>query len=171
MKKSIEKAMAELKMGREELSSALGMSRPYITKMLTRPQSEKTQAKVIGMIDDLYLKPKSIGKLTVDLSIDPKFKEEIDKVGIEIEKVVNENNQLKKELDHKNQVLDKCNDLFKDMEYEVNSLNNTVSSLREVLNGLNLENSTLESKNKNINICYSIVCVILTALVVWGFYV
>ena len=84
MKKSIEKAMAELKMGREELSSALGMSRPYITKMLTRPQSEKTQAKVIGMIDDLYLKPKSIGKLTVDLSIDPKFKEEI-------EKVVNEN--------------------------------------------------------------------------------
>ena len=164
MKGSIEKAMAELNMGREELSSALGMSRPYITKMLTRPQSEKTQAKVIGMIDDLYLKPKSIGKLTVDLSIDPKFKEEI-------EKVVNENNQLKKELDHKNQVLDKRNDLFKDMEYEVNSLNNTVSSLREVLNGLNLENSTLESKNKDINICYSIVCVILTVLVVWGFYV
>ena len=116
------------------------------------------------MIDDLYLKPKSIGKLTVDLSIDPKFKEEI-------EKVVNENNQLKKELDHKNQVLDKRNDLFKDMEYEVNSLNNTVSSLREVLNGLKLENSTLESKNKDINTCYAIVCVILTALVVWGFYV
>ena len=164
MKKSIEKAMAELKIGREELSSALGMSRPYITKMLTRPQSEKTQAKVVKMIDDLYLKPKSIGKLTVDLSIDPKFKEEIDKVGIE-------NNQLKKELDHKNQVLDKRNDLFKDMEYEVNSLNNTISSLREVLNGLNLENSTLESKNKDINTCYAIVCVILTALVVWGFYV
>ena len=53
MKQSIEKAMAELKMGREELSSALGMSRPYITKMLTRPQSEKTQAKVIGVIDKL----------------------------------------------------------------------------------------------------------------------
>ena len=53
MKGSIEKAMAELNMGREELSSALGMSRPYITKMLTRPQSEKTQAKVIGMIDEL----------------------------------------------------------------------------------------------------------------------
>lgn len=164
MKQSIEKAMAELKMGREELSSALGMSRPYITKMLTRPQSEKTQAKVIGMIDDLYLKPKSIGKLTVDLSIDPKFKEEI-------EKVVNENNQLKKELDHKNQVLDKRNDLFKDMECEVNSLNNTISSMREVLNGLKLKNSTLESKNKDINTCYAIVCVILTALVVWGFYV
>ena len=131
--------------------------------MLTCPQSGKTQTKVIKMIDDLYLKPKSIGKLTVDLSIDPKFKEEI-------EKVVNENNQLKKELDHKNQVLDKRNDLFKDMEYEVNSLNNTVSSLREVLNGLKLENSTLESKNTAINTCSAIVCVILTVLVVWGFY-
>ena len=132
--------------------------------MLTCPQSGKTQTKVIKMIDDLYLKPKSIGKLTVDLSIYPKFKEEI-------EKVVNENNQLKKELDHKNQVLDKRNDLFKDMEYEVNSLNNTVSSLREVLNGLKLENSTLESKNKDINTCYAIVCVILILLVAWGFYV
>ena len=57
------------------------------------------------------------------------------------------------------------------MEYEVNSLNNTVSSMREVLNGLKLENSTLESKNKEIKTCYSIVCIILTALVVWGFYV
>lgn len=53
MKESIEKAMAELKLNRHELSSALGMSRPYITKMLTCPQSEKTQAKVVKMIDGL----------------------------------------------------------------------------------------------------------------------
>lgn len=161
----IKQAMSDFGLGREELSRKLGYSDPYITKMLTLPQSEKVKKKVSEKIDNLYQPKKSIGTLVVDLEQSPEFKKAIAETKAEIKKVAEENEQLKKELeesrekarsakahseevvkysldlekelDHKNQVLDKRNDLFKDAEYEIASLNKTIESLQTVLNEKN----------------------------------
>ena len=199
MKQSIEKAMAELKMSREELSSALGMSRPYITKMLTRPQSEKTQAKVIGMIDELMQSggaknipiPDSTEKFLLKGIVDAR------------DKTIKELNQA---LEYKDQLLAKNEDDFQKKSKELRECKCDILELSKTVAGYQNENSDLslvisvqqksivdkagelleikllnsdlsnqieilKRKNKDINICYSIVCAILTVLVVWGFYV
>ena len=207
MKGSIEKAMAELKIGREELSSALGMSRPYITKMLTRPQSEKTQAKVIGMIDKL-IKSKNavlideskqneidefIRKTEEDIAIERGIANNNAKISLEKEKTIKDLNQA---LEYKDQLLakyqddlqkqtnqssDYINDNLKLSEkiQELRSHNHSITSRKnsermqfeKLTTELSNQVEILKRKNKDINICYSIVCVILTALVVRGFYV
>jgi septal ring factor EnvC (AmiA/AmiB activator) len=50
---------------------------------------------------------------------------------------------VKKELEHKNQVLDKRNDLLAHAQYEIESMEKTQSSLRTVLNEVEHENKTL----------------------------
>ncbi len=189
MKQSIEKAMAELNMGREELSSALGMSRPYITKMLTRPQSEKTQNKVVGMIDELM---QSGGvKQAPIASFDES--ELLDAISSDKDKTIKELNQA---LEYKDQLLAKYRD---DLQKQTNQSNDYINDnlkLSEKVHALRNHNHSITSrknsermqfekltadlsnqvaflkrKNKDINTCYSIVCIILTALVVWGFYV
>ena len=108
MKQSIEKAMTELKMGREELSCMLGFSRQYITKMLTRPQSEKTQNKVIGMIDDLVKNKNMMSMSCLEIkgvSID------------ERDKVIKELNQA---LEYKDQLLARNED---DLHKQANRAN------------------------------------------------
>lgn len=52
-------------------------------------------------------------------------------------------NALKKELEHKNQVLDKRNDLLAHAQYEIESMEKTQASLRTVLNEVEHENKTL----------------------------
>ena len=182
MKQSIEKAMAELNMGREELSSALGMSRPYITKMLTRPQSEKTQSKVVKMIDDLMHSVdgmRQLGGAFRDNSIATN----------DAEKAMKE---LSQALEYKDQLLAKNVDEYKNLSATINERDRDIKlkeiAIRDleeiVLDGtkdktnsersiksLSIENEMLNRKNKDLNIAYMVVCVILTALVVWGFYV
>lgn len=130
----IKQAMSDFGLNREELSMKLGYSAPYITKMLTLPQSEKVKKKVVEKIDNLYQPKQSIGKLVVDLEQSPEFKKVIAETKAEIEKVAEENKQLEKELEHKNQVLDKRNDLLKDAEYEITCLNDTIKNMQIVLN-------------------------------------
>lgn len=189
MKQSIEKAMAELKMGREELSSALGMSRPYITKMLTRPQSEKTQNKVVGMIDELMQSggaknipiPDIAEKLLLRAII-----EERDKTIKDLNQALEYKDQLLAKYQddlqkQTNQSSDYINDNLKLSEkiQELRSHNHSITSRKnsermqfeKLTTELSNQVEILKRKNKDINICYSIVCVILTALVVWGFYV
>lgn len=188
MKQSIEKAMAELNMGREELSSALGMSRPYITKMLPRPQSEKTQNKVVGMIDELM---QSGGvKQAPIASFDES--ELLDAISSDKDKTIKELNQA---LEYKDQLLAKYQD---DLQKQTNQSNDYINDnlkLSEKVHALRSHNHSITSrknsermqfekltadlsnqveilkrKNEDIN-TDSIVCVILTVLVVWGFYV
>ena len=182
MKQSIEKAMAELKMGREELSSALGMSRPYITKMLTRPQSEKTQAKVVKMIDELIESVNVVRQLRDAVSNSQIFIDERDKA-------IKELNQA---LEYKDQLLAKNEDDLHNQTNRVNAYkeDNSKLSLKiyaqqksiedkssELLDckmdnsNIRTELKALKRENKDIQIHHAIVCVILTALVVWGFYV
>lgn len=190
MKKSIEKAMADLNMGREELSSALGMSRPYITKMLTRPQSEKTQAKVIGMIGELMQSGVDVKHVPISACTE---KSMLGAVINERDKTINELNQA---LEYKDQLLakneddlqkqtnqsnDYINDNLKLSEkiHELRSHNHSITSRKnsermqfeKLTADLSNQVEILKRKNKEINTCYAIVCVILTALVVWGFYV
>ena len=185
MKKSIEKAMAELKLNRHELSSALGMSQPYITKMLTCPQSEKTQARVIGMIDELMQSggaknipiPDSAEKFLLKGIIDAR------------DKTIKELNQA---LEYKDQLLAKNED---DLHKQTNRVNaykedNSKLSLKistqqksiedkasELLDckmdnsNIRTELKALKRENKDIQVYYAIVCVILIILVAWGFYV
>ena len=196
MKESIEKAMADLKMGREELSSVLGMSRPYITKMLTCPQSEKTQAKVIKMIDDLIESVNVVRQLRDAVSSSPIIIDERDKA-------IKELNQA---LEYKDQLLARGEDDFqkkskelRECKCDILELSKTVASYQdenselslmisvkqksiedkasELLDckteNLNLSNQVeyLKRENKDIQIHHAIVCVILIILVAWGFYV
>ena len=199
MKQSIEKAMAELKLNRHELSSALGMSRPYITKMLTCPQSEKTQVRVVKMIDELMQSggaknipiPDSAEKFLLKGIIDAR------------DKTIKELNQA---LEYKDQLLAKNEDEFQKKSKELREckcdfleLSKTVAGYQDENSELSLmisvkqksiedkiselldcktENLTLSNQveylkreNKDIQVHHAIVCVILTALVVWGFYV
>ena len=189
MKKSIEKAMAELKLNRHELSSALGMSRPYITKMLTCPQSEKTQARVVKMIDGL-IKNKNMKSMScleaTGVSVDCEKIQEQRKAIKELSQALEYKDQLlaKNEDDlqkQTNQSNDYINDNLKLSEkiQELRSHNHSITSRKnsermqfeKLTTELSNQVGILKRKNKDINTCYAIVCVILTALVVWGFYV
>ena len=184
MKKSIEKAMAELKLNRHELSSALGMSRPYITKMLTCPQSEKTQAKVIKMIDEL-IKNKNMKSMSCL---------ELTGVSVDCEKIQEQQKTIKElnqALEYKDQLLAKNED---DLHKQTNRVNaykedNSKLSLKiytqqksiedkasELLD-CKTENFTLSNQVKYLKrerndaqIHHAIVCVILILSVAWGFY-
>ena len=182
MKQSIEKAMAELNLNRHELSSALGMSRPYITKMLTCPQSEKTQARVVKMIDDLIESVNVVRQLRDAVSNSPIIIDERDKA-------IKELNQA---LEYKDQLLARNEDDLHKQTSRVNAYKDDNSKLslkistqqksiedkaRELLD-CKTENSTLYKKvkylkreNKDLQIHHAIVCVILILLVAWGFYV
>ena len=185
MKESIEKAMADLKMGREELSSALGMSRPYITKMLTCPQSEKTQARVVKMIDEL-IKDENMKSMSCL---------EITGVSVDCEKIQEQQKTIK-EL---NQALEYKDQLLAKNEDDLHKQTNRVNAYKEDNSKLSLKISTqqksiedkaselldcktenftlsnqvkyLKRENKDIQIHHAIICVILIILVAWGFYV
>ena len=199
MIENIEKAMAELKLNRHELSSALGMSRPYITKMLTCPQSEKTQARVVKIIDELMQSggaknipiPDSAEKFLLNGIIDAR------------DKTIKELNQV---LEYKDQLLARGEDEFQKKSKELREckcdfleLSKTVASYQDENSKLSLKISTqqksiedkaselldckmdnsnirtelkaLKRENKDIQVHHAIVCVILIILVAWGFYV
>ena len=199
MIENIEKAMAELKLNRHELSSALGMSRPYITKILTCPQSEKTQARAVKMIDELMQSggaknipiPDSAEKFLLKGIIDAR------------DKTIKELNQA---LEYKDQLLAKNEDDFqkkskelRECKCDILELSKTVASSQAENSKLSLKISTqqksiedkdselsdcktenltlsnqveyLKRENKDIQIHHAIICVILIILVAWGFYV
>ena len=185
MKQSIEKAMAELNLNRHELSSALGMSRPYITKMLTWPQSEKTQARVVKMIDELMQSggaknipiPDSAEKFLLKGIIDAR------------DKTIKELNQA---LEYKDQLLAKNEDdlhkqtnrvnAYKDdnskLSLKISTQQKSIEDKSSELLDCKTENFTLSNQveylkreNKDLQIHHAIVCVILIILVAWGFYV
>ena len=185
MKQSIEKAMADLKMGREELSSALGMSRPYITKMLTCPQSEKTQEKVVKMIDELIknknMKSMSCLELT-GVSVDCEKIQEQQKTIKELSQALEYKDQLlarnaddlHKQTNRVNAYKDDNSKLSLKIYTQQKSIEDKASELLDFKNqnrSLQAELKALKRENKDLQIHHAIVCVILIILVVWEFYV
>ena len=185
MKKSIEKAMAELKLNRHELSSALGMSRPYITKMPTCPQSEKTQARVVKMIDEL-IKDKNMKSMSC---------QEITGVSVDCEKIQEQQKTIKElnqALEYKDQLLARNEDdlhkqtnrvnAYKDdnskLSLKISTQQKSIEDKSSELLDCKTENFTLSNQveylkreNKDLQIHHAIICVILIILVAWGFYV
>lgn len=199
MIENIEKAMAELKLNRHELSSALGMSRPYITKMLTCPQSEKTQARVVKMIDELMQSggaknipiPDSAEKFLLKGIIDAR-----DKTIKELNQALEYKDQLlaknEDEFQKKSKELRECKCDFLELSKTVAGYQDENSELRLMISvkqksiedksselldfknqkrSLQAELKALKRENKDIQIHHAIVCVILIILVAWGFYV
>ena len=182
MKQSIEKAMAELNLNRHELSSALGMSRPYITKMLTCPQSEKTQARVVKMIDDLIESVNVVRQLRDAVSNSPIIIDERDKAIKELNQALEYKDQLlarneddlHKQTSRVNAYKDDNSKLSLKIYTQQKSIEDEASELLDFKNqkrSLQAELKALKRENKDIQIHHAIVCVILTILVAWGFYV
>lgn len=113
MKEKINQALTDFKFNKEQLSVAIGMSKPYISKMLTLPQSKATQKKVIGLIDKLYINTDSFNKQSID-----NLKDENQSLKNTNNDLNSELNSLRKTLEHKDQVLDKRNDLLQKAEYK-----------------------------------------------------
>lgn len=178
MKQSIEKAMTELRMGREELSCMLGFSRQYITKMMTRPQSEKTQNKVIKMIDDL-IESVNVSRQFLDaVSNNPIIIDERDKVIKELNQALEYKDQLlARNEDDLHEQANRANAYKEDnlklsemIENRCLIINQPTSELLEIklLNSdLSDQVEILKRKNKDLNIANMLVCVGLIALFVW----
>ena len=182
MKQSIEKAMAELKLNRHESSSALGMLRPYITKMLTCPQSEKTQARVVKMIDDLIESVNVVRQLCDAVSSSPIIIDERDKAIKELNQALEYKDQLlAKNEDDLHKQTNRVN-AYKDdnskLSLKISTQQKSIEDKASELLDCKTENFTLSNQvkylkreNKDLQIHHAIVCVILILLVAWGFYV
>lgn len=185
MKESIEKAMAKLKLNRHELSSALGMSRPYITKMLTCPQSEKTQARVVKMIDELMQSggaknipiPDSAEKFLLKGIIDARdktIKELNQALEYKDQLLAKNEDDLHKQTNRVNAYQDDNSKLSLKISTQQKSIEDKASELLDFKNqkrSLQAELKALKRENKDIQVHHAIVCVILIILVAWGFYV
>jgi len=77
---------------------------------------------------------------------------------------------LKKELEHKNQVLDKRNDLLADAEYRINALEKTVKHLQTVLNEKTDRIRALKNKILNERVAFGLFVgvLIIFGLLVWS---
>lgn len=127
MKEKINQALTYFKFNKEQLSIAIGMSKPYITKMLKNPQSEATQKKVIGLIDKLYIgnsdffNNQQIENFQVN-----QLRDEVHSLTNSNNNLNSELNSLRKTLDHKDQVLDKRNDMYEKLELKVADLERSI---------------------------------------------
>lgn len=112
------------------LSNALGKYDGYIARIISKPQSEKLQKLLI----------KEINELLVPATIDD---------AMMISKA--EYDSLKKELSHKNQVLDKRNDKYNLLEGEFNKLTQDKEGLIRTINELEQQNKRVVDSNFELN--------------------
>ena len=108
----IDAAKKQLNLGNSELSLQLGHNRNYISRVLHQENPTVEQmTKVVGKVKDLVIEQKNLP---------PEFKHTpiIDAVMVSKD----EYDSLKKELNHKNQVLDKRNAVLKNHIERVNDL-------------------------------------------------
>lgn len=108
------------------LSNALGKYDGYIARIISKPQSERLQKFLI----------KEINELLVPAPIDD---------AMMISKA--EYDSLKKEIDHKNQVLDKRNDKYNLLEGEFNKLTQDKEGLIRTINELEQQNKRVVDSN------------------------
>ena len=132
----IDAAKKQLNLGNSELSLKLGHNRNYISRVLH--QENPTAEQITKVVD----------KVKASL---PEFKHTSIVDAVMVSK--DEYDSLKKELDHKNQVLDKRNDLYRKLELECKDkdeaiklqLENVASKIL-VINELELQLKTTQQK-------------------------
>lgn len=104
----IDAAKKQLNLGNSELSLKLGHNRNYISRVLHQENPTPEQmTKVVAKVNALIGEQKELL---------PEFKHTPIADAVMVSK--DEYDGLKKELDHKNQVLDKRNDLYRKLELE-----------------------------------------------------
>lgn len=139
LKSKIEEAKKTLGLNNHELSLKLGHQKRYITNALLDP-SVKRQKNIILKINALLLKESN--DLTHDFEGKALHKHIDDAMMIS----KSEYESMKKEIDHKNQVLDKRNAVLENSIIEVNKLEVRVESLQKSCFGLDAENLDLKEK-------------------------
>lgn len=117
------------------LSNALGKYDGYIARITSKPQSEKLQKFLIKEINELLV-PATINDAMM------------------ISKA--EYDSLKKEIDHKNQVLDKRNDKYNLLEGEFNKLTQDKEGLIRTINELEQQNKRAVDSNFELNDAISV---------------
>lgn len=140
LKSKIEEAKNKTHMSLHQLSKAIGFNEHYLSAVVKRNRSEETQKKIIVLLDDLI--QKSQQELTHDFEGKALHKHIDDAMMIS----KSEYESMKKEIDHKNQVLDKRNAVLENSIIEVNKLEVRVESLQKSCLGLDAENSDLKEK-------------------------
>ena len=140
LKSKIEEAKNKTHMSLHQLSKAIGFNEHYLSGIVKRNRSESTQNKVIALLDDLI--QKSQQELTHDFEGKALHKHIDDAVMIS----KSEYESMKKEIDHKNQVLDKRNAVLENSIVKVNELENQVKSLQKDCLNLTSDNDDLEEK-------------------------
>lgn len=139
LKSKVEEAKKTLGLNNHELSLKLGHQKRYITNALLDP-SVKRQKNIIIKIDALLLKESN--DLTHDFEGKALHKHIDDAMMIS----KSEYESMKKEIDHKNQVLDKRNAVLENSIVKVNELENQVKSLQKDCLNLTSDNDDLEEK-------------------------
>ena len=139
LKSKVEEAKKTLGLNNHELSLKLGHQKRYITNALL-DSSEKRKKEIIIKIEALMLKES--GELTHDFQGKALNKHIDDAIMIS----KSEYESMRKEIDHKNQVLDKRNAVLENSIIEVNKLEVRVESLQKSFFGLDAENSDLKEK-------------------------
>ncbi|MED6004896.1 hypothetical protein [Klebsiella pneumoniae] len=160
----INEAKEKLKLSNNQLSYALGKSKPYITKMLNYPQTEKVSKRVISEIDKLLegsnvesfikklnAKNKLIGELQHSVRM---LNGEVEQLKYEHGKKVTE---LRKTIENKIHVINNLDDklIFAKKVHnedlaQINELSKKYKEADEII--LDLENSTVELVKKKIEL-------------------
>lgn len=172
MIKKIHQAKKELGLNNSELSLKMGKSRPYITKMLNQPQSEKVQNKVIAELDKLLSEPEIddtfVSNLADELESKDKeildLKKTIESKDLAISGLIKHNDEAKKIHDKDVKALADKDDQILLLE-ETNQ--HTTDELYCFVNKYKQSESdvaSLKSKIKRERIIILIVIAILTAL-------
>ena len=124
LKSKVEEAKKTLGLNNHDLSLKLGHQKRYITNALLDP-SLKRQKNIIRKIDALLMKESN--DLTHDFEGKSLHKHIDDAMMIS----KSEYESMKKEIDHKNQVLDKRNAVLENSIVKVNELENQIQSLQK----------------------------------------
>lgn len=152
LKGKIEEAKNKTHMSLHQLSKAIGFNEHYLSAVVKRNRSESTQKKVIALLDDLI--KKSQQELTHDFqgkALNTQVEDAMMIPKTEYSEMYSKNTalcfkvgSLEKELEHKNQVLDKRNDLYANLELQLKDKDEEIKKIEQ-------NYDVLLDSNKNLN--------------------
>ena len=152
LKSKIEEAKNKTHMSLHQMSKAIGFNEHYLSAVVKRNRSESTQKKIIALLDDLI--QKSQQELTHDFegkALNTQVEDVVTIQKSEYSEMYSQNTalcfkvgSLEKELEHKNQVLDKRNDLYASLELQLKDKDDEIKQIER-------NYDVLLDSNKNLN--------------------
>lgn len=133
------------------LSNALGKYDGYIARIISKPQSDKLQKFLIKEINELLVPAQIDDAMMISKEEYNELQEKARSAKAHSEEVVKYSLTLEKELNHKNQVLDKRNDKYNLLEGEFNKLTQDKEGLIRTINELEHQNKRVVDSNFDLN--------------------